>query len=178
MGKLNCVNEIVIVFDSYMSPSLKDMERERRKREDKTEKFNICGPEQKHPGNFHQLLLNDSFKQAFIEFFQQTLKTQPQQFKNILKDKTIYSTTGRECVKINVTNDEIQISIINNLNNNHEEADTKIIHFLASQESTKSVVVKAQDTDVLVLLIGNFRCFFSGMKIWMETGKISNNTLR
>ncbi|KAF0748896.1 Uncharacterized protein FWK35_00021465 [Aphis craccivora] len=66
------------------------------------------------------------------------------------------------------------------LSYNHEEADTKIIYHLyqISKEPEKQVVIRCNDTDVLIIILGNMNKFINAVNIWLEVGLISTNNLR
>ena len=57
-----------LVFDTYNSPSLKDLERDERGAEDSIDSYNF-GSAQKTHFNFHGLLKLSSFKKWFLRFF-------------------------------------------------------------------------------------------------------------
>lgn len=58
--------EIHLIFDCYLSPSIKDSERESRKEFDIP--YKISGPQQTRPKNFLQSLKNYRFKEALVQF--------------------------------------------------------------------------------------------------------------
>ena len=60
-----------------------------------------------------------------------------------------------------------------------EEADTRMIYHLIHQcQPQSNVVVRSSDTDVLMILLGNYHKFAEDIHIWMETGKQGDNSLR
>ncbi|KAG5883098.1 hypothetical protein JTB14_010468 [Gonioctena quinquepunctata] len=59
--------EIVIVFDRYFTPSIKDCEHALRGNSENRD-YNISGPEQKRTTDFSKELRNSKFKIAFIKF--------------------------------------------------------------------------------------------------------------
>lgn len=58
--------EIYLIFYRYLSPSIKDCERESRKEFDIP--YKISGPQQTRPKNFLQSLKNYRFKEALVLF--------------------------------------------------------------------------------------------------------------
>ena len=62
----NC-KQIHVVFDKFVSPSIKDSERKTRGRSMSEVKYQITGPGQSRPRNFKDNLHNNSFKKAFVE---------------------------------------------------------------------------------------------------------------
>ena len=63
----NC-NRIDIVFDRYITPSIKNYPRDLRSDGKASSPYVISGPQQKRPGDFIKALRND-FKTALIHHF-------------------------------------------------------------------------------------------------------------
>ena len=60
---------IDIIFDTFITPSIKDLEKDRRDIESNRHDFyELIGAQQKRPSNFVKLLRNDKFKQSFVKF--------------------------------------------------------------------------------------------------------------
>ncbi len=60
----------------------------------------------------------------------------------------------------------------------HLEADTRIvwlIQYIAQHSSERNIVVRANDTNILVLLVYHQR-HFHNCRVWMDSGLASNNT--
>lgn len=55
------------------------------------------------------------------------------------------------------------------------EADTRIVYHLCQIKSGSNVVVRASDTDILIIL---FFISQADLRVWMETGGSSGNTRR
>ena len=65
---LEC-DQIHLVSDKVVKPSIKDCERDARAgASDRSKTFEIYGPSQKRPQNFIAALRNGSFKESLIRF--------------------------------------------------------------------------------------------------------------
>ena len=64
-----------LIFDQIKSPSIKDMERDRRGDCNRYDTFVISGPNKKQPSDFLKALRNDSFKKQLVKFFFDFFKT-------------------------------------------------------------------------------------------------------
>ena len=106
--------------------------------------------------NRPQLLKNVKFKNEFAKFLQK--EWQENHNASVIGCKTIYISCGGICVTVSTyqTGCEINSYFPQELKNNHEEADTLIGYHVAQLLSERgcSVLVRASDTDVLVILIG------------------------
>ena len=118
---LEC-DQIHLVFDKVVKPSIKDCERDARAgASDRSETFEIYGPSQKRPQNFIAALRNDSFKESLIRFL---VSSWEDPFTaEILKDKTIFVTCDNRCFCYNVEDGQLQRNDETHLYSNHEEAD-------------------------------------------------------
>ena len=82
-------NEIHLVFDHIVKPSIKDCERDSRSGiADRTESYVIVGPSQKRPNDFGAALRNDNFKTSFLKYLVSSWDNQ--QLQNIVESKVIY----------------------------------------------------------------------------------------
>lgn len=74
------------------------------------------------------------------------------------------------CYKIYNRDGKIAKQEEENFNCQHEEADSRMVFHLSRlpPEITK-IVIKASDTDVLIILLGNFH-LFRDILVWIETG--------
>ncbi|XP_047992980.1 uncharacterized protein LOC125231567 [Leguminivora glycinivorella] len=159
-----------IIFDEYFSPSIKDYERVRRN-EQRTIEFNITGPSQTRPTDFMKELNNIKFKQSFVKFLIEHWAT-----------PEIIPIIGNSLIKLNydscysyiANNGSIEMTIDENMAcDNHEEADTKIVHHVCKLETygKTNVLLKTSDTDVLIIMLGNIDHLQSDdLEIFMELG--------
>ena len=94
---------IVVTFDQYLSPSIKDNERLLRgSKEDRA--FYIHGPDQRRPADFFSELKNVNFKKALVNFFISDWKLN--HYAPFMKNKNVF-LNYETCYKYSVTNDII-----------------------------------------------------------------------
>ena len=143
-------NEVHVLFDTYKSSSLKESERKLRGAEDCP--FVITGPNQTPKQNCQKLLQNGIFKDQLATFLM--TEWQNEHYAAILGKKIIYVSHGGNCVrlKFNESTSQMTVDYPLNLQGDHEEADTLIAFHAAN--ACGNVVVRASDTDVLVILLG------------------------
>ena len=148
-----------IVFDVYLATSLKAEARTKRGqggRRRVTETGRI-------PPNWHSFLRDDDNKTELLSF---------------LADKIVQNCTENTVV---VTQKEdvlcnLQFNVEGLMPCNHEEADTRIfLHAVAGGH--KQVIIKANDTDVLVLAVSMFPmlCELGIEKLWISFGQGANH---
>ena len=85
----NC-NRIDIVFDRYITPSIKNYTRDVRSDGKASSPYVISGPQQRRPGDFIKALRNDFFKTALIHHFVESWNDGA--LAHILDSKTIFVT--------------------------------------------------------------------------------------
>lgn len=62
----------------------------------------------------------------------------------------------RNCQSYQVANEEVQSSVVEDFCcSSYEEADTKIIYHACNFTEQSTVVIRASDTDILIIMIGN-----------------------
>lgn len=159
-----------VVFDQYFSPSIKDYERTRRN-EQKTIDFNILGPSQTRPIDFMKELKNIKFKESLVQFLIQHWATDEMA---TFIGNTLIKVNYDLCYSYIVKNNVVEMAIDEDINcNNHEEADTKIIHHVCKLDTYEktNVLLKTSDTDVLIIMLGNMDHLESDdLNIFMEYG--------
>lgn len=139
---------IDVVFDVYKETSIKDAERANRSASTGVHFKNI------QPGHniqqWRKLLGSSSNKASLIKFLVEEWKAP--QHKEKLSDKELYVTCEQLCFKI--TKEQWEEAA--ELRSSQEEADTRLLlHALHAAESGyKSVIISAEDTDVMVLSLG------------------------
>ena len=142
--------EIHICLDKYIENSLKDSERKRRGAVDSL--YVIAGPEQTIRQNAQQLLQNGIFKNELGKFLLR--EWEKDHHWNILEGKTPVASFGGKCYQYVPDNfNHITVTQPEHLQADHEEADT-LIAFHIANISANNIIVRASDTDVLVILIG------------------------
>ncbi|XP_053595716.1 uncharacterized protein LOC128667953 [Microplitis demolitor] len=159
-----------IVFDQYFVPSIKDYERTRRN-EQKTIDFKINGPSQTRPTDFMKELKNIKFKESFVQFLIEYWATDEMA---TFIGNTLIKLNYDSCYSYIVKNNSVEMTIDEDMTcNNHEEADTKIIHHACKLDicAKTNVLLKTSDTDVLIIMLGNMDHLQSDeLNIFMEYG--------
>lgn len=166
---------IDVTFDTYERPSIKDCERERRETV-VGEELVIKGPEQKRDSSFKKQLERESFKRELPIFL--TKDWSSNLYKPLLDDKEVYLGVMGECTRYFVEDGEVHAESVPSLKCNHSEADTRVIlHMLEADKSIPGdIVIRASDTDILVLLLHHVHRVSS--TVWMEVGTRGQGTLR
>ena len=169
--------DIRLLFDQYPEAiSLKSCERNRRGSIDV--QFSITGPKQKRPSDLRRALASESFKRELPKFLVEEWKNNS--YQNILGDRKLYVDIPGDCFLFEADGHEITRKRINNLCNNHLEADTKVclhaLHADQAVEEPKEILVRASDTDILVILVHHSARIKS--HIWMDSGHSSSNSRR
>jgi len=143
-------DEIHVLFDTYRPTSLKQSERKLRGADDQP--FVIAGPEQAPRQGCQKLLQNGIFKEQLAQFFQR--EWQRDHYGSILAKKTLIVSHGGSCVRLSFCSiqQKMLVDTPDHLQGSHEEADT-LLAFHASC-IRGNVVVRASDTDVLIILLG------------------------
>ena len=143
-------SEVHVCMDKYVENSIKDSEIKSRGAVDTD--YLITGPEQKIRQSGKKLLTNGVFKNEFAKFLLKEWKKA--NYWNIFGGKTSIASYGGECLQyVPDENNEITVTRPLHLQGDHEEADT-LIAFHIANITAEHVIVRASDTDVLVILIG------------------------
>ena len=162
-----------LVFDTFVTPSIKDMERDRRSQSDREVEFRISGPNQKRPSDFLKALRNDSFKSELVKFFVDYFDDDS--FSHIIGDKTVRVTIAATCYMFTASGDRILKEVDETLSSTHEEADTKMILHASTITGPANVVIRTSDTDVLAIVLGNIDKMKNGVKLFLEVGFSGKN---
>ena len=161
-----------LVFDIYNSPSLKDIERDKRCEEDSIDPYNFGS------NNFHELLKFSSFKKCFLIFFYGEIRNQD--YANIIGHHEIFCSVDNECTKLSCDGKGYLLhENVFDLYGNHDEADTKVTFHAhhASENGPKDIVVRCNDTDILVIHVMNSQ-YFQYSHVWIDIGLDSGNSRR
>ena len=142
--------EVYLCFDRYKTISIKQCERELRGADDRV--YIIDGANQILEQADSHLLRNSIFKEELTKFLLQEWKKDF--YVPFIKGKTVFASHGGTCYSYtsDLKSDTMVVQQPQQFQNSHEEADT-LMTFFASQP-TRSILVRASDTDVLVILIG------------------------
>ena len=156
---------IDVVFDVYRDTSIKNAERCNRGSSMGTQWKNIA------PGHkvvqWKKFLRTSENKVSLIKFLTDQWK-QPEK-REKLEDKLIFVTCEESCYMVT----REHWDIIQALTTNQEEADTRMLLHAAhaADEGYRSVIITAEDTDVLILCI----CFSKklGCEIYIKSGTLN-----
>lgn len=143
-------SEVHVCLDKYVENSIKDSERQLRGTVHTI--YTISGPDQSVRQKGQTLLSSSSFKNELGKFLLREWKKD--HYWSLLNGKTLYASHGGVCYKYTPNeNQHILVSSPAHLQANHEEADT-LIAFHLENITSNAVLIRASDTDVLVILIG------------------------
>lgn len=164
--------EVHIIFDRYLTPSIKDSERQNREGVDIP--YTINGPLQTRPNDFLKSLKNFRFKEALVKFLANHWIDDS--FATVLGNKKNYITVGEQCFSYCSAANCVVQTEETELACQHEEADTRIVFHISKLPINSKILVNAADTDVLIILLGNMQKF-SNLQIWLanSTSKKINN---
>ena len=166
-----------MVFDHFFKPSFKDCEKDSRSGiTDRTESFVIVGLSQKRPNDFGAALRNDNFKNSFLKYLVSCWDNQ--QLQNIMESKVIYVTDDMQCHQIRVIDGKLIEAEQYHMFCSHKEADTRMIFHTKCINGGKVVVIRNNDTDVLICFLANFHLLDPSLKVWLEVGVEGSNSLR
>lgn len=135
--------------------------------------YTIAGPDQPRPADFMKELRNYKFKEALVNFFIAHWATD--EMASFIGNKII-NLNFKQCHSFRMVNQAVETSIDETLScENHEEADTKIVHHICTINYDANIVIRCSDTDILVIMLGNMDHLVNDtLRIWMEIG-VGNN---
>lgn len=143
--------QVHLVFDRYMSPSIKETERQNCQEIDVP--FNISGPQQNRPPDFLRSLKNYRFKEALVQFL--SVYWENDNLVTIIKDKKIFLTVQNRCNSYEAHQNRMKKTEEIEYMCDHEEADTRIIFHASKVTPGSKILIKSSDTDVMIILLGN-----------------------
>ena len=138
---LECSTRVDVVWDTYITSSLKESVRERR---GKGIRRKVAG-QNKVPSNWRQFLHDSTNKQELFNFLSNRVSS-----TDFPDGKQIFITSGTTVISRGTTHC-MQLC-------GHEEADTRILVHLedALANGSTTCLVRTVDTDVIVIIIGKF----------------------
>lgn len=165
---------IDVIFDQYLTPSIKDYEHSQRL-ESAQLSYTITGPDQTCPSDFTKELKNSNFKQALVDFF--ILHWASDEIIPFIGNKTIY-INSKQCHSFVVdASNNIVTRVVEELScPEHEEADTKIVYHACSISNRVNIVIRSVDTDIAAIMLGHMHHIQNDSLIWMLIG--TGNNLR
>lgn len=156
-----------IVFDRYFSPSIKNYERDLRNNTDTS--YNISGPDQSRSHDFTKELRNNYFKETLVKFLIEDWASDEK--VPFISNKVIHLMNFDLCYCFESSGNQVKRTIDDDFTcEDHEEADTKIIFHLNKINFDANVLIRCNDIDVLIIILGNMENFLCQLKIWMEVG--------
>lgn len=165
----NDAQYIIIVFDTYESPSIKDSEHDLRGTS-RGRKIEIRDRSTR-PSDFSAELKNITFKEDLVEYFLESWKRK--EMAPFFGNKIVY-VNYKECYRYEVIDGNV-VQTIERLQScpKHEEADTKIIYHVCNfkeLEPPYNVLIRCSDTDILVIMLGNMNFLQKEVEVWMDVG--------
>ena len=139
-------------------------------------KLVIDGPQQKRVGSFKKQLEVEEFKKELPVFLMKNWSSS--HLKPLLENRVVYLGVMEECTRYFVEDGVVKEESVDSLKCNHAEADTRvIIHMIEADKSTPGdIVIRASDTDILVLLLYHLHRITS--TVWMEVGTTGRGNRR
>lgn len=167
-------SRIDVIFDQYLTPSIKDYEHSQRF-ESAQLRYTITGPDQTRPSDFTKELKNSNFKQALVDFF--ILHWASDEIIPFIGNKIIH-INSKQCHSFVVdASNNIVTRIVEELScPEHEEADTKIVYHACSISNQVNIVIRSVDTDIAAIMLGHMYHLQNNSHIWMLIG--TGNNLR
>ena len=94
----------------------------------------------------------------------------------IIQNKKIFLTVDHQCYSYQVCENSVSKTEETKYECYHEEADTRIIFHASKAEPGSRILIKASDTDVLIILLGNMHKLMES-QFWLasSTAKKTNN---
>lgn len=170
------ISTVTVVFDRYDNEnSLKVAERQRRAGQSDAPVYMVSGG--RVVPNYRRFLSNTQNKSSLADFVSgYVAENSPHQLKDGLS--IVLSggfRNGRE-VRVVTSNGSEQLP---DLFSNQEEADTRmVLHATKLVEAHNRIIIRTDDTDVLVILIYYYFPTFKGHEVYMHTGHRTRYTFR
>ncbi|KAK4873797.1 hypothetical protein RN001_013157 [Aquatica leii] len=157
---------IVIAFDRYIFPLIKDTEHKLRGMDQAN--FCIDGPDQVRKKDFSIELKNANFKEALIQFFIENWEED--YMAPYFNNKIIY-VNADACFKYTVVDSKAIKTVEQALScPAHKDADTKILFHICQIDFNANVTIRCSDTDVSVIMLANMGNISENIQIFMEVG--------
>ena len=119
--------KVDFVCDTYITPSIKELEQTRRGREEELS-FSVTGADQKRPKDWQHALNSPLFKTAFFRFL--SVDWQNESHADVLRDHEVYLAVEDKCYRFTEMNSVVNRKDVPQLKCQHEEADTRLIYHL------------------------------------------------
>ena len=116
------------VTDKWLSPSIKDSERDSRG--SSSALYKITGPSQRRPSNWTSALRNNSFKESLVEFLINIWESYD--LARIYQNKTLIANSSNICYSYRVVDVGVYRNVEVALYSDHEESDSRMFYQLAN----------------------------------------------
>ena len=93
------------------------------------------------------------------------------------KNKRVVVNNGNIHYKFIAQNQMVSQIALDDYKCEYEEADTRMFYIVSKLQTPKNILVRCNDTDVLVIFLGNFHKVRES-NIWLEVGLFGKNNLR
>ena len=173
-NSFNCKN-IHLVFDKVVSPSVKDLERNKRS-STRQDLFTITGPAQTRPSDWEAALEMDSFKTSFIEF--PVSYWENNEFFPFFENKQLFVNCKDRCFKFFTEGNCIFKAEVEKLFSTHEEANSRMLLHVNYIPAPSDIVIRTVYTDVLIIALGVMDQLDPKKVLWLKAGVQGKNTLR
>ena len=162
---------IDVIFDDYRDSSIKNIERSRRSAGNLLFQSIVSSTAIKQWGLF---LPSGKNKNSLVKII--CNEWGKEEYRNKIGQKDLFVTDGVEVIKLSST----AITTIQELNSNHEEADTRmVLHANHASSDSNLIGISSPDTDVFVIclafqhIINSYILFLTGVKNSRRTIDIS-----
>ena len=116
------------------------------------------------------------FKTALVTFLINSL--QDDSLTVFLEDKHLLVTHEKKCYEFKSNEGKMIMSEKQELDCSHEEADSRILFHVNSIQPPNNVVIRASDSNILIIALGNMDKLPHGINLWLEVGISSKDSLR
>ena len=169
---------VLLMADTYKRPLIKDPER--LKRGDSSEAvYSTTGPQQLVPRDWQKALNSPSFKSSLMHFL--ASEWQKPEYSKILVERQLYFAVDHKCYRYTARDGIVTRETLDALASDHEEADTLImfhLHKLTQERPGLNITSRCDDVDIMTNFLYHVYCEHILGHIWMDVGKVSNNTRR
>ena len=165
---------IHFVSDQWVTPSIKDCERETRAAN--VLAYQIKSSSQQRPSNWIAALKSASFKDSLISFLLKSWLDDCH--TSTLRDKILLANNKNSCFKFFVGDGKMCCEEVTELHSNHEEADNRMFFHLAKVNGPSNVVIRTADTDCLIIGLATQHMYQESMHVGLEVGTLGKNNLR
>ena len=165
-------SNIFFTTDQYWDASIKLCERNRRAT---SGSIRVIASRRDHKlsKQFKKYISVGVNKQELIDFLLDEWSTHPK-YHQLIRNKTIYFSTRKDALKLNVIGEDTQCQPVTELSSNQEEVDTKVFLAvkLAQEIGYTDAVIYTVDSDVAILLMYYSRRL--AVNLFMQLGTGSN----